>query len=399
MSRALFWLVVLVSCAHAMVHVYEVSLPSVELKIADEFFPHDVSAGKELTGLLSNGWRLLWGFGALVAGRLVDRYGADRMLALYLLGCSAACLAAAFTTSSVSLTVSMIVMGAFASIYHPAGLTLISHETTAENRTRALGLHGIFGSAGIALAPFAAAILLARGFPWRQYYELLAVPGVLLSVFFIVRALRRPASADGPQAVANAAREEEERADWRSFFTLCALAVLQGFIYSALVSFLTRYLSHWQPSWIDIPEVSAGNYQAALVLLTGCVGQYLAGRFARPSALEAQLTAITFSNAPCLLWMALARDEYRFAAAMTFALVHFMHQPIYNSLIAKYTPRSRRSLCYGFSFAMAFGLGSFGSLFAGDSTSDLFVYGTLAAVALAAGVLGCALWRMNRPRQ
>jgi hypothetical protein len=112
--------------------------------------------------------------------------------------------------------------------------------------------------------------------------------------------------------------------------------------------------------------------------------------------LEAQLTAVAFANAPCLLWMAVAQQEYRFAAAALFALVHFMHQPLYNSLIAKYTPRSRRSLCYGFSFAMAFGVGSIGALFAGDSSSDLYVYGTLAGVALAAGGFGIALWRMNR---
>ena len=81
-----------------------------------------------------------------------------------------------------------------------------------------------------------------------------------------------------------------------------------------------------------------------------------------PRLLEAQITLITFGNAPFLLWMGLATGWQRVAAAASFALVHFMNQPIYNSLIAKYTPRHRRSLCYGLSFAMAFGLGSFGSV-------------------------------------
>jgi MFS family permease len=394
------WLVVLVSCAHAMVHVYELSLPSVELKIAEEFAPRDAKAGKEFTGRLSNYWRLLWGFGALAAGWLVDRYGADRLLALYLLGSSAACAAASLAGDALALTAAMLFMGACASIYHPAGLSLISHETTAENRTRALGIHGIFGSAGIALAPFAAALLLARGFDWRQYYLALALPGGVLALFFVARAMRRRPVEAGAAATASAA---DERADWRSYFTLCLLAVLQGFVYSAMMSFLTRYLSHWQPAGTDlpgasagVPDVSAGNYQAALVLLVGCVGQYLAGRFARPALLEAQLTAVSLANAPCLAWMAVARQEHRLPAAALFALVHFMHQPIYNSLIAKYTPRRRRSLCYGFSFAAAFGLGSFGSRFAGDNTSDLLIYGTLAGVSVAAGCLGLELWRRNR---
>ena len=44
MSRATFQLVLLVSCAHAMVHVYEQSLPSVEQMIGEEFDVRPVEA-------------------------------------------------------------------------------------------------------------------------------------------------------------------------------------------------------------------------------------------------------------------------------------------------------------------------------------------------------------------
>lgn len=397
MSRQLLWLVILVSCAHAMVHIYELALPSVELQIAAEYSPDNVLAGKEMTGELSNYWRLLFGFGALGAGFLVDRLGANRMLAAYLLGCGATCVAAGFSAGTTSLTMSMIAMGAFASIYHPAGLTLISHETNPDNRTRALGLHGIFGSAGIALAPFLAGSLLAAGFTWQQYYWLLAVPGFLLSTFFISRALRKPPpEPENDAAEKTAVRVSEESADWWSFATLAFLGMLQGFIYAALMTFLPRYLSHWQPDWVHLTDVSAGNYQAGMVLAVGCVGQYVSGRFARPSRLEAQQAVVAVSNAPCLLWMAFAQGQQRLWAAALFALVHFMHQPLYNSLIAKYTPRSRRSFCYGISFAITFGMGSFGARYAGSSTDDRLIYGGLAGVAVFAGCVGAALWWRNR---
>ena len=140
-------LVLLVCCAHALVHVYELALPSVEQEIAREFFADDVDAGKTLTGHLSNSWRLMWGMGAIVAGWLVDRFGSKKLLTIYLLGSATTCALAAVTTRSSGPFVSMIAMGAFASIYHPAGLAMISRATTSENRARALGLHGIFGSA------------------------------------------------------------------------------------------------------------------------------------------------------------------------------------------------------------------------------------------------------------
>ena len=154
-ARATLVLVLLVSCAHAMVHGYEMALPSVEQQIASEFYADDIPSGKRLTGLLSNSWRLLWGFGAIAAGWLVDHFGSRRLLLIYLIGCSAACGLAALASSRQELFLAMMLMGGLASIYHPAGLALISHETTTANRPRALGLHGIFGSAGIGLTPLA----------------------------------------------------------------------------------------------------------------------------------------------------------------------------------------------------------------------------------------------------
>ncbi len=175
LSRSTLRLVLIVSCAHALVHIFELALPSVEMLMAEDY-----GVGKSTMGLLSTYWRLPWGFGALGAGWLVDRVGSQRMLAVYLLGCAATCCLVGLTLPLPWLFVVMFTMGAFASIYHPAGLALISHATTLENRPRALGLHGIFGSAGIGSAPFLAALLLTLGFTWQQYYFGLAAAGLVL---------------------------------------------------------------------------------------------------------------------------------------------------------------------------------------------------------------------------
>ena len=139
------------------------------------------------------------------------------------------CALAGFWLKPGLLFVTMFSMGTFACIYHPAGLALISHETTAENRPRALGIHGIFGSAGIAAAPFLAATLLTAGFGWHQYYWALMVPGLLLGLVFL-----RQAHRDVDTAVTIHAKSvEKEQANWLSYVTLIILAMMQGFIYSA----------------------------------------------------------------------------------------------------------------------------------------------------------------------
>ena len=66
-------------------------------------------------------------------------------------GGSAAALLAWYSPTLLIVTLSMFLLGLFASIYHPAGVGLITHHTNPENRPMALGYHGIFGSAGLAL--------------------------------------------------------------------------------------------------------------------------------------------------------------------------------------------------------------------------------------------------------
>lgn len=390
MSRATLWLVVLVSSAHALVHVYELALPSVEQQIATEYFADDAAAGKALTGGLSNTWRLMWGLGAILAGWLVDHFGARRLLAIYLLGCGAACALSALATTVSNLSLAMLTMGAMASIYHPAGLSLISHETTAVNRSRALGLHGIFGSAGLSVTPLAIGLLMDAQFGWRQIYWCLVAPGVALGCIFVWQTLLHPA-VEGRETQAALPVSEHDRVDWVSYFTLTCMAAMMGFVYSGLMSFLPRYLS-------GVPGAAKGHYLAAAVLLVGCVGQEFAGRIAKAEILERQLALVTFTNVPFLIWMAFATSWDRALGAGLWALAHFMHQPLYNSLIAKYTPRSRRSLCFGFSFAMGLGLGSFGARFTGALQSDRLIYSVLSGAAALAGVICLVLCWRNRSK-
>ena len=81
MSSATLRLVLLVSCCHALVHVYEHSLASVEqLVVADEAFDVPAERQEKVSGVLGNWLRLPFGLCALLAGWLADRFGAKRLL-------------------------------------------------------------------------------------------------------------------------------------------------------------------------------------------------------------------------------------------------------------------------------------------------------------------------------
>jgi MFS family permease len=406
MPAKILRLVLLISCAHALVHMYELSLPSVEHKIAAEYYPEknveNIANGKEMTGLLSMTWRIPWGIGAMLAGLLVDRFGAKRLLLVYLIGVSIICGLVRFTQPLSLLFVTMFCMGLLASIYHPAGLSWISHRTTSHQRPFALGIHGILGSLGIAAGPLLVATMYHFDFSWRDCYSLLAFPGMALAI--VLAFYRESKDTEAQPATEHdlgegspAVIDEQEDSDWLAFFVLTTVSLAQGIVYAGVLSFLPRYMAGWSA---DAQSSENAGFYATGVLVMGCIGQYIAGSIARPEKLERQLCWVALANAPLLIWMAMAEGQMRFVAAATFSIVHFMHQPIYNSLIAKYSTSSRRSLAYGFSIAMGLGVGGgVGAVLVGFNHRQDVAFFSLAGVAILSGIIAHALSRIhNRKR-
>ena len=70
-------------------------------------------------------------------------------------------------------------MGFCCSIYHPAGLTLISHRVT--KLTKGMAVHGIFGSTGSALGPILATTVAAI-VSWRSAYAVLGIFNAILAI-------------------------------------------------------------------------------------------------------------------------------------------------------------------------------------------------------------------------
>jgi MFS family permease len=395
MSPGLLRLVLMVSFAHALVHVYELALPSVEQLIA-----YDFGVGKKTIGLLATSFRLPFGILAVAVGWIVDRYGSRKILIVYLFGCGMAAWLVSIAPDLAALFAAMLGMGVFASMYHPAGLALISLESRPEERPRALAIHGVLGSAGIGGAPFLAGAVLDLGANWRDYYRLLALLGAGLGVCFLL--LHSDDRQNRNRLTASASSgDDRQTMRWNSYWMVTSFATLNGFIYAAYLTFLPRYLDKAGTHFFSTSAEAERNYLSGVVLFVGMFGQYAGGRLARPGKLEPLLAVIALSSAPLLAAMAWVHGLARPAVAMLFALVHFMSQPVYNSLIAEYVPTRRRSLGYGFSFTMAFGLGSLGSTFAGYADTlagpahgDVLTYSVLAALAVVCSLIAYSLRRL-----
>ena len=113
-KRQLFWIICLISCLHALVHVFELALPAVQADLKSHYDTSDT-----IIGSLSSAFRWPWGLGALLVG--LDRFGHHNAGALLGRMCCTV-----FISSTPAILFGMFFgSGLFASIYHPVGLLIL----------------------------------------------------------------------------------------------------------------------------------------------------------------------------------------------------------------------------------------------------------------------------------
>jgi MFS family permease len=374
--------ILLLTCTgHFLAHFYILIFPALAVPVMK-----DTGLALDQVFRLSFFMYLMYGVCALPAGLLADRWSSRRILVVATLGMGASGVAASFAASHGAFAVSLALMGIFASAYHPAGLALISKGI--RDRGHALGINGIFGNLGIALAPFVTG-LLTYAFGWRWAYGLTGGLGILAGLAFLPLRIREelpdglraeaadaasPTSGSGegafaPEVEKGPARKGESGGFSRHFALLCLALMLGGLAYRAHTLVLPAYLE-MRADFLEtfltrlsrLPYEGTGTLASTILAsgtyLVGILGQYVGGRLADRHDLRTLYLAFHLVTLPFLLLIATQTGVPLFLAAAAYAFFGLGMQPIENSLVAYFTPSRRRSAGYGIKFVLNFGVGS-----------------------------------------
>ena len=249
-----------VTVGHAMVHLYELSIPILMTIWLLEF-----SLTAALLGTAVAVGYGLFGIGALPGGLLVDRYGARRLVAACLVGMGLSFLVLRFADGIVGVALALSLWGISASVYHPAGLTLISNGV--KERGRGFAYHGMAGNIGIAGGPLLTAILLLF-FGWRTVVVLLAVPALIAAVaglsteFDPTAALDGETTQKGPTGPTTLSEffGETRRIFSVSFLFVFVVVSLNGLYYRGMLTFLPDLLGEFLFSTVG--EIRPGVFAA-----------------------------------------------------------------------------------------------------------------------------------------
>jgi MFS family permease len=334
-----------------------------------------------MLGLSSLGL-ILYGVCALPAGWLADRYSQTGMMVLFFVGIGAGAVVTGLADTPNDLWIGLTLIGAFASIYHPVGIAWLL--AWARRQGMALGVNGVFGGLGSALAPLFVGAMIDH-VSWRAAFLLPGAAALLAGAALALmwwRGTIRDAGADRVPAA-----PPEAGAALRVFVLLTLTMTAGGFVYGGLTSTMPKLFE----DGLGLPLAASYTAIGAVVGLviglasfSSVVGGWLAERY---SARSIYLVFWALIIAPVALMVGTRGVALVALAAWTmFALSAFSAAE--NLLVARYTPFRWRSMAFGAKFVLALGVAGLtvrlaGTLYDRDGHFGQ-LYFMLAAAAVAA---------------
>ncbi len=394
--------------AHALTHVYMLLFTPIQEPMRASF---GLDRAEFLGYVTISG--ALFGLGSLPAGWLGDRWGEKRLLVAFFVLCALGAGAIGLAEARWQLALGMALLGLGASIFHPVGNVMIAKGLPRPGR--AMGINGLWGSLGTALAPiFAAQATAIAG--WRWAYLISGAPALVFAILLVradLPSVSRPsdtsASADGdrscedsksPGLTASAGRRSSPRGRWVLALILAAMTAggvcfhlfttqLPNHVEARLATF-SGGAREWLAPLFSDPVLGAG-YFVGLALAIGGVGQLVAGRLVDRTDGRRLYVVVLAIVVPLLLLIGPAVGWQLVAVSAVACGFLFAVQPIENILLAQSSPPGRRGLIFGTKFVLVFGVGGLGTYGSGLLRDHFGLPAVFTAAALLVAVaVACA---------
>jgi len=367
------------SCSHLFGPIFFVVALSLEKDLS-------MSHGDVVTLIVVG--NVLFGVAAPLAGWIGDKWSSTGMMSLFFLGTGTGMVMTGLASSPFMIAFSLAVTGLFSSIYHPVGIAwLVRH---AVNRGAALGVNGVFGSVGPAVAAISAGALIQ----WHGWPAAFLVPGILIiatgCLFFLLIRRRLIIEIKEDRVPMRPAPRKDMI---RAFLVLAVTMLCTGLIYQAMQPALPKAFSE-RLSELTNGGVFGVSVLVALVYSVSGAMQIVAGRLADKYPLKLVYTLAFALQAPFLALAASLGGGALIVVAVVMVSANTGALPAENALVARYAPAQWRGLVFGLKYILTIGIGSLGIFLEAklyDYTGGFFwlfiILGGVAAVAMAASLL------------
>jgi MFS transporter, FSR family, fosmidomycin resistance protein len=292
---------------------------------------------------------VLLGIMSLPAGWASDKFGAPIMMVVMFVGMGLSSIACGLvpTGDTLALSIALCGIGAFGAIYHSVGIGWVIR--TAKEQGHAMGVNGLWGSAGLALYGVVPGVLITLA-SWRAAF---IVPGVVCLIVGAIVAWQMVTKRIGDRPMPATPGIKAGRAEfWRVFSVLSVTMALEGVIWQAVMFgsalvFETRFQAT-SVLWLGLAT-------SMIYVISGFAQYGLGRRIIDRYPLKNTYVIASALQVVAMLGLAMGNGYVALAGAIFSAVLSAAAGPVENILIARYTPSKYHGLGFGAKFVVAFG--------------------------------------------
>ena len=380
--------IALINTAHTLTHYSLVILPTAVLAMAVPGGAFGSDYGPILA--LATGMFVLYGLLSLPQGWLAQRVGRKVLMTLFFVGTGGGLIAAGLAGGPLTFAVALALGGGFAAIYHPIGTTMLV-EAAGDKPGRSIGINGVFGNVGVALAPVVTAFL-ANAYGWRSAF---IIPGVLC-IACAIPWMRTPALHTEAHAAKRPFPPIPRHLVRRAVVSLLLIAMSSGLVFNAFTILLPKLLQERLADNTSLlPLVGAAAF---LATLCGALTQFTVGRLIDRNTLKQVFLPVSIVLTPAMALLSFAQGWVVLPLAAAVAASIFGQVTVNETMAARYISPALRARMYSVRFFVGF----LGAAAAAPVVSILHERsGSVAAVTLVLSAfcvvtLGCALFFPSR---
>lgn len=307
---------------------------------------------------------VLFGLASIPSGRLGDLWGRRRMMIVFFVGIGLSSVFVSLTQNAWQLAIALTLVGAFASIYHPVGIPLLVQKSA--NPGFAIGINGLAGNLGVALAAMATGFLI-KWIGWRAAFAVPALISILCGVWF---AYACPAETEAPAKRKTSAKVRLSPALLARVLAVMTVSAATGSIlFNLTTNGNGQLMSERFQGIIEDPALL--GILLAVIYTVASLMQVVVGKLLDHFSLKPIFLGIVLLQIPLLLMASFAQGWWLFSALLGVMVFIFGAVPFVDVMIVRYVDDRSRSRVAGIRLAVSLGISSFAVWLLGPAVKGL----------------------------
>ena len=336
----------LLNLGHALDHLFLLIFATAVSAIATEF---GVGRWEDMMPYTVGAF-VMFGLGSIPAGRLGDLWGRRQMMLVFFFGMGLSAMGVALTQTPLQMGIALTVLGVFSAIYHPVGIPMLVQK--AERPGLTIGVNGLAGNLGIAMAALSTGFLVA----WQGWRMAFIVPGVVSILCGFLFAWTAPNETSAPAKKKSTVVQLPKHLAWRTFAVMVATSTSTSLLFNITTNGNTQLLAERLDGLVNDP--TRLGMLLAVIYAVASLAQLVVGRLLDWLPVKPLFFAVLFLQIVSFALASQTTGWVWYVAAIGYMVMVFAAIPFSDTMVVRYIDDAMRSRVSGTRIAISFGISS-----------------------------------------